>query len=123
MKKGFTLVELLGIIIILGVIMMIAFPIINKTIKDSKEEAYDMQVKMILESARTWAIDNANRLPDEGTDLKLMVLDLIRDGYIKDLENGVLINPLDESKTMDGCVTIEYSSEYNQYIYEYDEEC
>ena len=123
MKKGFTLVELLGIIIILGVIMMIAFPIINKTIKDSKEEAYDMQVKMILESARTWAIDNANRLPDEGTDLKLMVLDLIRDGYIKDLENGVLINPLDESKTMDGCVTIEYSSKYNQYIYEYDEEC
>lgn len=123
MKKGFTLAELLGIIIVLGVIMMITFPIISKTIKDSKEEAYDMQVKMILESARSWAVDNANSLPDAGVQLKLYISDLIQGGYIKESQDGVLINPSDESKTMDGCVIIEYSNEYNQYIYEYDEEC
>ncbi len=123
MKKGFTLVELLGVIILLGVIMLIAFPIIDKTIDDSKKEAYDMQIKMILEAAHNWAIDNAGQLPNDDSEFKLTITELIEKGYIKDVENGTIQNPLDKTQPMNGCVVIKYSNEYNQYIYNYNEKC
>ena len=40
-KKGFTLVELLAVIIILSLVLVIAVPSVNKYIKQSKEKAYD----------------------------------------------------------------------------------
>ena len=43
-KKGFTLVELLAIIVILGIIMSIATPIIIKIINDSKKETYKLSM-------------------------------------------------------------------------------
>ena len=36
-KKGFTLVELLAVIIVLGLILVIAVPSVNKYLKSSKE--------------------------------------------------------------------------------------
>ena len=43
-KKGFTLVELLAIIVILGIIMSIATPIIIKIINDSRKETYKLSM-------------------------------------------------------------------------------
>ena len=43
-KKGFTLVELLAIIVILGIIMSIVTPIIIKIINDSKKETYKLSM-------------------------------------------------------------------------------
>ena len=43
-KKGFTLVELLAVIVILGIIMSIATPIIIKVINDSKKETYKLSM-------------------------------------------------------------------------------
>ena len=42
-KKGFTLVELLAVIVILGIIMSITTPIIIKVINDSKKETYKLR--------------------------------------------------------------------------------
>lgn len=124
-KKGFTLAEILGIIIILGVITLIAFPLINKMIKDSKLDAYDAQVKTIIEAARTWAVNNPNRLPEINSTKEefVSVLELISTGYLKDMNDNKIVNPMDETKTMDGCVEINYSETYNQYVYDYNEDC
>ena len=47
MKKGFTLVELLAVIILLGVIGLIVVPSITKTINNSKEDLYNDQIGKI----------------------------------------------------------------------------
>ena len=86
-KKGFTLAELLGIIIILGVITLIAFPIINKMIKDSKLDAYDAQVKTIIEAARTWAVNNPDRLPGINSTKEENVKELLKKN--KELANEI----------------------------------
>ena len=124
-NNAFTLTELLGIIIILAVITLIAFPIINKIIRDSKLDAYNAQVKIIIQAAKTWTLDNSNRLPEvnSGKESNVSVLELISTGYLKDTKDNKIINPMDETKTMDGCVVINYSESYNQYVYDYNDDC
>ena len=47
MKKGFTLVELTAVIIILGVLALITYPIIDKSIKNSKQKALEIAKYMV----------------------------------------------------------------------------
>lgn len=51
MKKGFTLVELLAIIILLAVMSLVSFPIINNMIKTSKINNDKQLVKTIIDEA------------------------------------------------------------------------
>ena len=44
-KKGFTLIELLAVIVILAIIMVIATMQVNKTIKKSRQDAYELTAK------------------------------------------------------------------------------
>ena len=43
MKKGFTLVELLGVIVILGIVGVIVTPLIMNAINESRQTASDSQ--------------------------------------------------------------------------------
>ena len=43
-NKGFSLIELLAVILILGFIALIAIPIVNKMIKESKDSAFKTSV-------------------------------------------------------------------------------
>lgn len=65
MKKGFTLVELLGVIVILGIIAMIAIPTINTALNDSRQKAYNEQIDTIENTARTYMSKNSLKLPSQ----------------------------------------------------------
>ena len=121
MKKGFTLVELIAVIIILAVIASITYPTVSNSIKNSKEKAYNVQVESIVEAAHKWAVDNATNLSETDA-TRVHISDLISNGYITKTNNGKLYNPVDDTE-MTGCVVINYSNEYNQYLYDYDSEC
>lgn len=54
-RKGFTLVEVLVVIIILGSIMLIVFPTINDTLFASRTAVNKMALKNIKESAEMFA--------------------------------------------------------------------
>ena len=47
MKKGFTLVELLAVVIILGILAVVIVPKIQQTIKDSKKNTYEASAHAI----------------------------------------------------------------------------
>lgn len=49
MKKGFTLVELLAVIVILAVIMVISVPIVLNVINNSKKSAFETDVKSLID--------------------------------------------------------------------------
>ena len=53
-KKGFTLIEMLAIIILLSVIALITYPIINNVVSDSKDEIYDKQISELVRLSNTW---------------------------------------------------------------------
>ncbi len=54
-KKGFTLVELLAVIVILGVLLLIAVPSVNNIITSSRKKAFLSQVKLAVENVQTTA--------------------------------------------------------------------
>lgn len=63
MKKGFTLTELLAVLILLGVVGLIVFPIVTQTIKENKENLYQSQLEEIKLAAEKWAFMNTDLLP------------------------------------------------------------
>ncbi len=56
-KKGFTLVELLAVIVILGIVGAIAMAGIGNLAKNTKEEMLDKKITMIEESATLYGED------------------------------------------------------------------
>ncbi len=81
--KGFTLTELLGVIIVLGVIALITFPIVNNTIKSNKEKLYTSQLEEIKLAAEKWAYSNLNMLPvNENESITVTLLELKKAGYV-----------------------------------------
>jgi len=50
-RKGFTLVELLAVIVVLGIILLIAVPQISKTIDESKKGIFASSAKTIAANA------------------------------------------------------------------------
>ena len=57
-NKGFTLVELLAVIVILAVISIIAIPMIGNVIEESKKKALEQSVNGLVESANYYSIEN-----------------------------------------------------------------
>lgn len=56
-RKAFTLTELIGTIVILGVVLMIAVPSYNSYIEKSKERKCDADRRAILDAAETFVND------------------------------------------------------------------
>lgn len=57
-KNGFTLVELLGVVVILAMLGVIIVPTINKVISDNKNELYEVQIRTIKSGASDFVSEN-----------------------------------------------------------------
>ncbi len=92
MKKGFTLAELIGVIVVLALISLITIPAISKILKQNKSGLCETQMNNILSAARSYGADNVFTLPTStqpGEDtLEITLQDLIDGGYIEaNIEN------------------------------------
>ena len=116
MKKGFTLVELLAVIIILGIIALITFPIVDKSIENSKQAALERTIDSILDAAHDYSIQNKLGYSTEENTLSL---DQLKNSGFLEVE---IINPV-TNKEMQGCVLYKWDEVNKQYVFRYDEEC
>lgn len=122
MKKGFTLVELLAVMILLGIISLIAIPSISKILNRSREKAYESTKKELIKAAKKYAAEHTSQLPIQelnSAEKCLRINDMVKNGYINEDE---VIDPRTE-ETMIGFIKITYDASYKQYVYEYTTEC
>lgn len=74
-NKGFTLVELLGVIVLLGILGIVIIPKVGDSITNSKETALKTQEESIKKAAYDFLIDNTEFLEENDTiTIKLGVL-------------------------------------------------
>lgn len=64
-KKGFTLIEVIGVVIILASIVLIITPNINNSLKNSKNKAFDVQIEEIKSATKSWVALNSENTPKE----------------------------------------------------------
>lgn len=74
MKKGFTLVELLGVIIILGILSTVIIPKIGDSLSNSKTTAYNTQIKTIKKATNDFLIENPDVLDNNTVTITLGTL-------------------------------------------------
>lgn len=118
MNKGFSLVELLAVIIILGIIAAITIPNINNSIEASRNSMYEEQIKEIENLANTWGINHADLLPSTGT--MYISLQTLKEAEL--LENKKISDPR-TNEELTGCVAVTFDNAYNQYTYTYGNTC
>lgn len=114
-KKAFTLIELLGVIVILAIILAIAIPRISSLIEQAKTNAKEAQNKLIYSSVSKYlSINNIVINPGESSVIKIG--DLINAGYFKEIKN-IDTNLIYEPST--GIVIKNIQGEYKYYFLGY----
>ena len=82
---GFTLAELLGVLIILAVIALISIASITNTMKESKEKLYNQQINNIIFGAKNWASSHAFEMPEnDGESITLTLEQLKQAGFVEE---------------------------------------
>ena len=86
-KQGFTLIEVLSIIIVLGILISIAIPSISKVVKYGKDKSYDLLVMTIEDSAKLHVSQDRRAVQDVIKDIgvhEITLAELIEAGKLKE---------------------------------------
>ena len=114
-KNGFTLVELLAVLVILGIILTITYYSVNSILDNSEESLSNTQISALEESAKLFYIEEGMDLETStSTEVCVSVKYLLDNGYI---EKTKVSDPSSPSTELNGYVSIEKSG--NRYIYKY----
>ena len=81
-NSGFTLFELICVVLLIGLITALVSIPVNKFIKDSREELYESQKQQIILAAQNWAIDNPYSLPLGNDEFNITIEELLNEGYL-----------------------------------------
>lgn len=116
-KNGFTLIEIMAVIVLLGLLIAIISPAVTGLIKDSEDTLEEQQINNIVNATKKYMVEHSDLLPDEGL-ICMDINDLVSNGVI---ENDSIINPKTKEE-ITGYVVVSYNAEFNQYEYYYSSE-
>ena len=79
MKKGFTLVELLGVIVVLAILSGIAVVSVSSLIDKGREDVYLDYEKTLESGAQNYLITHLDKIPTSGHPTTIYYTDLMND--------------------------------------------
>ena len=107
-KKGFSLVELLAVIVVIGIVVLLATSVINNVSKRTRNTQYNNLISKVEASA--------SRYFDETGINSVYVQTLIDDGYIATDDGLKIYSPNDKTKAIN-CYYIEIQPMYMLILY------
>jgi len=120
MKKGFTLVELLAVIILLGLLGLIIYPTVNGVINNNKQKLHDKQIDELVRHANTYSTENITKLKtNDGARNIVTITDLYNAGLI---QNDKVIDPKTDQE-LTGCLSLVWKDNINGFDITYTNNC
>jgi prepilin-type N-terminal cleavage/methylation domain-containing protein len=121
MKKGYTLVELLAVFVLIAILSTFALTLITKYSNKFKNISNTKIQDTIISSAKSYVNNNIGMKKSikNGQKQSVSYSTLVSAGYLTD--NLLDVKNYKNKNTSDICVCVEYK-EYN-YIYTYQEQC
>lgn len=113
MIRGFMLVELIAIIIVLALIFLVAFPNLVNIEKDDKEKQYETMKKDLCTAGENYIYSNKDYFGEFETNkqIKISIEDLIKQELVsetlkdvktnEEVKNGTLIYKVLDDKTLE----------------------
>jgi len=89
-NKGFTLVEVLAVIILLGLIAAIIIPNYNKSIENSKKKAFEESLNGLVRTIENYVANNSNGSNYTSTYTSISSVDLQADN-LNQIKSGEFI--------------------------------
>ena len=117
-KNGFTLMELLGVIVILALLILVAFPNVINSIKSTNDFTEEKVIVLIENSAKLYMRSNLDKIPDEEKIYCITIEGLIGTGNLDE----EIINSSDII-TIDHIVEAQYDVDKKEFLFNISEEC
>ena len=111
-KKAFTLIEVMGVLVIIGLLTVILIPVVNNIVKSNEKDLYNKQLDSIRLAAKNLASDNMYILPEEeGEEIYITLGQLRSMGYAEEK----IINPKTKENFPDSLIVmiIKKGNDYN----------
>lgn len=86
-KRGFTMIELLAVIIILGILVTMAVVSVSGVMNSSYDTTYDTFETSMEEAATSYLLDHTGEIPNEGEVVRLSAAMLVEEGYLDYMED------------------------------------
>ena len=116
-NKGFTLVELLAVIIILTVLATIITPKVVNKLNYAKNVTEQEQINSLINIAKLYTNENTEKLPEKNSTSSITIQELKQSELIK---KDQILNPKTKEE-LTGCIIIEDKND--KYEYEYKDNC
>lgn len=145
-NKGFTLIEILAVVIILSIIIAIMVPSVNYLIDKNKEDNYKQLEKSIINGTKVYLSDNRYNITlnyDSGLcedeeaeesiasisendliDSKILISTLVDNKTLTTNSNGNILNPKNNEEILDldnSYVLVKYQCSNKDYTYTLEE--
>lgn len=112
-NKGFTLVEILSVIVLIGLLFGLGVPAVSKISKNMKARTYNQKINLIEKAGELWGQDNKALLQETQCNIaglgpnincaKRTIRQLIDEDYLdsEDKNTPKFVNPIDDSDLLD----------------------
>ena len=113
-KKAFTLVELLGVLVVLSIITLVLFPLISTYVENTRKKTYDSEMDIIIVGLKNYYTEHEEILPlNEGEYVILTLGQLKSYGIVA----NTIKNPMD-GKELDDSTEFKITKTATSYNYE-----
>ena len=129
-KRGFTLIEVIMVIAVIGMIMLLIVPNVMTIINKNDVKSCENIKNSIIKSAELYVTDHKYELNFSCNEKKPLNLeDLIAADYLKVDKTGKIINPIDDSTIYDystndkrvSVIYVKYNCSNKTFTYEFND--